>query len=180
MIHHPAHPKTQDLFSQMIRVNHAGEMGAKRIYEGQLEALKGTPAEETIKHMYAQEMGHLEAFDTLMADHHIRPTFFSPLWHLGAYALGWVSGRLGAQTAMAVTIAVEEVIDDHYKSQEAYLESTGYHKDLKEKIHAFRLEELEHKDQALAAGGGQAPFYTLLHKGVQAVTKLAIALSKKI
>lgn len=177
---HPVKTMSKNILDEIIRVDHAGECGAKRIYEGQIKALKGSDIEPVLQHMYKQELHHLHIFDTLMQEHHVRPTVFSPLWHHAAYALGWASGRLGTKTAMAVTIAVEEVIDEHYQSQHDLLKQHGLYPHVQQYIEDFRQDELEHRDQAIHLKGEEAPAYKLLHQGVRALTKLAIAVSKRL
>jgi ubiquinone biosynthesis monooxygenase Coq7 len=110
--------------AEIIRVNQAGEYGAKCIYEGQIAALKKfrDPDVEVIKHMYEQELEHLEYFNKELVDRKIRPTIMQPIWHFGSYALGYVSGKLGVKAAMACTEAVEEVIEKHYNDQILYLD----------------------------------------------------------
>src|SRR5690606_41759143 len=104
---------------------YAGEYGAKRIYEGQLSVLKGTAHEETLQHMLDQELHHLETFNTMMVRERVRPTALQPLWHLGAYAMGKATALMGPQAAMACTVAVETVIDEHYAEQLKTLEGQG-------------------------------------------------------
>ena len=162
----------------MIRVDHAGEYGARRIYEGQLAVLGGTAGAESVRHMYQQELRHLETFDRLMAERRVRPTALQPLWHLAGFALGATTALLGEKAAMACTVAVEEVIDQHYASQVAALgeEETA----LKDTLEEFRAEELEHRDLALEHGAEEAPGYEVLSTAVKAGSRLAIWLSERI
>lgn len=176
----PNDPPLSDQLARMIRVNHAGEYGARRIYEGQLEALKGTPYEGVLSHMKEQELKHLQAFEDLLHQRRVRPTFLSPIWHGLGYLLGYATGRMGPQAAMACTVAVEEVIDEHYAEQERYLEKIPAEKDLKDLIQQFRQEELEHRDIGLAQGALDAPAYPLLTGAIKAASRLAIWLSKRL
>src|SRR5438128_328332 len=109
------------LIHRIIRVDHAGEYGAKRIYEGQLAVLGRSAAAPALRHMAEQEQTHLAAFETLMVERRVRPTLLQPVWHLAGFALGAATALLGERAAMACTIAVEEVIDAHYQSQTASL-----------------------------------------------------------
>src|SRR5271155_2889530 len=101
----------------MIRVDHAGEYGAVRIYEGQLAVLKGRASADTIRHMAQQEQQHLKAFDTLVNQRRVRPTALEPVWRVAGFALGAATALLGEKAAMACTAAVEDVIDGHYAAQ---------------------------------------------------------------
>jgi len=105
----------------MIRVDHAGEYGAMRIYEGQLAVLEARARDKNavtaIRRMAEQESRHLERFSELVNARKVRPTALSPLWHMAGFALGAGTAMLGARAAMACTAAVEEVIDDHYARQ---------------------------------------------------------------
>jgi ubiquinone biosynthesis monooxygenase Coq7 len=162
----------------MIRVDHAGEYGARRIYEGQLAVLGNGEAGKQIRHMYQQELRHLETFDRLMAERRVRPTALQPLWHLAGFALGATTALLGEKAAMACTVAVEEVIDEHYAGQVAAL---GHEEAaLKDTLEEFRADELEHRDLALAHGAGAAPGYEVLSTAVKTGSRLAIWLSERI
>ena len=142
----------------MIRVDHAGEYGAARIYAGQLAVLGRSPAAPAIRRMAEQEQRHLAAFDRLVAERRVRPTALSPLWHVAGYALGAATALLGERAAMACTVAVEEVIDGHYRGQ---IEALGASEPaLKASLEEFRANELEHRDAALAHAGADAPGYT--------------------
>jgi ubiquinone biosynthesis monooxygenase Coq7 len=176
----PNTPSQKDTLDAMIRVNHAGEYGAVRIYQGQLDALKGTASENTIRHMQDQERVHLAAFDHMIQDRHVRPTALSPLWHVAGYALGYLTGRLGEKAAMACTVAVETAIDAHYLAQEKILSTIPQEQDLYETIQKFRQEEADHKATALQEGAEQTPGYSLLSTAIQGASRLAIFLSKRI
>ncbi|HXS39591.1 MAG TPA: demethoxyubiquinone hydroxylase family protein [Stellaceae bacterium] len=160
----------------MIRVDHAGEYGAKRIYDGQLAVLGRTKAAEEIRRMAEQEARHLAAFDALVRERRVRPTALSPLWHAAGYALGAATAMLGERAAMACTVAVEEVIDEHYARQ---VEALGdAEPGLKAALEEFRANEQEHRDAALAQGGGDAP--APLSAAIKAGTRLAIWLSTRL
>ena len=130
----------------MIRVDHAGEFGAVRIYEGQLAVLPPGPARDAVQEMAAQEQEHIATFNALIADRGVRPTALSPLWHVAGYALGAWTARMGPRAAMACTVAVEEVIDAHYREQAERLGDDEA--DLKAVTEKFRADELEHRDTA--------------------------------
>lgn len=174
----PGEMTPQEKKARMIRVNHAGEYGALRIYEGQLRILGKRPKGDLLRHMLAQEKEHLEKFEKLMIEHRVRPTLLSPLWHGLGYALGALTATMGEKTAMACTVAVEEVIDDHYAKQEQELPESE--SDFKTLIHKCREEELEHRDIGLANGAEQATAYPLLKGAIKAGTKLAIWLSERV
>ncbi len=167
---------------EMLRVDHAGEYGAIRIYKGQLAVLanraekRGTT--ETIRHMEEQEKEHLEAFNRIVNERGVRPTALTPVWHVAGFALGAATALMGEKAAMACTAAVEEVIEDHYQSQ---LDEIGEAEpELSKTIEKFRDDEVAHKETALESGAEQAPGYRILSDAIRAGTKLAIRLSEKI
>ena len=173
----PGDPGNTATLEQIIRVDHAGEFGAKRIYEGQLAVLKNTSAAPVITHMKEQELIHLKYFEEQIAKRHIRPTVLSPIWHIAGFALGAVTAMMGEKAAMACTVAVEEVIDEHYRNQ---LETLGESEpELKEAIETFRQEELEHRDIGLEHEAEQAPAYALLSQAIKIGSKAAIWLSTR-
>jgi ubiquinone biosynthesis monooxygenase Coq7 len=164
--------------ARMIRVDHAGEYGARRIYEGQLAVLGKSACAPTLKHMHEQELVHLRTFEDLMVSHRVRPTLLQPVWHVAGFALGAATALLGERAAMACTVAVEEVIDAHYRGQ---VERLGESEPaLKETFEEFRQDELEHRDTALAQGAAEAPGYPLLTGAIKGASRLAIWLSKRI
>jgi ubiquinone biosynthesis monooxygenase Coq7 len=162
----------------MIRVDHAGEYGAMRIYAGQLAVLKNAAARPLIEHMAAQEKRHLETFEALMRARQVRPTLLMPLWHVAGYALGAATALMGEKAAFACTVAVESVIDEHYAAQQQRLD--GDEHALARTIGTFRAEEREHHDTSLAQGAENAPLYPVLIAGVKAASRLAIWLSTRL
>jgi ubiquinone biosynthesis monooxygenase Coq7 len=164
--------------ARAIRVDHAGEYGAKRIYAGQLAVLRNTPEAETIAHMQDQEQVHLDRFSALITERRVRPTLMLPFWHVAGFALGAVTAAMGTKAAMACTVAVEETIDAHYAAQSAALGDDET--ELRDTIEKFRAEELEHRDIGLEHGAEQAPAYRLLTKVIKAGCRVAIAVSERV
>jgi ubiquinone biosynthesis monooxygenase Coq7 len=162
----------------MIRVDHAGEYGAVRIYQGQLAVLKKGAAADTIRHMAAQEERHLAAFDRLVNERKVRPTALEPVWRVAGFALGAATALMGEKAAFACTAAVEEVIDEHYAGQVTAL--TGKDDALKATVEEFRADEAAHRDTALENGAEQAPGYRLLSGAIKAGCRVAIKLSERI
>jgi ubiquinone biosynthesis monooxygenase Coq7 len=174
----PGDPDAAELVGRMLRVNQAGEYGAARIYAGQLAVLGEGPKGPVLRHMAAQEQHHLDTFDRMLAERRIRPTLLSPLWHVAGYALGAATALMGERAAMACTVAVEEVIDEHYAAQLAELGPDEA--PLRETIATFRAEEIEHRDTAIAHEAEQAPGYEALSAAVKTGSRLAIWLSTRL
>jgi ubiquinone biosynthesis monooxygenase Coq7 len=166
---------------KMLRVDHAGEFGATRIYAGQL-AVMGTrePAAREIAAMARQEQAHLETFDALLSQRGVRPTLLQPLWSRAGYLLGAATALIGPEAAMACTVAVEEEIDRHYSHQLDVLEQSGSDPELSGHIRAFREDERAHRDTALAAGAERAPGYALMSGAIRLGCRLAIRLSERV
>ena len=182
----PVLPGTQKLgasdIEAMIRVDHAGEFGALRIYEGQLAVLSRKPGAQadvqSIRHMAAQEQTHFDAFDRMVKDRAVRPTALEPVWRGAGFALGAATALMGAKAAMACTVAVEDVIDAHYSKQ---IESLGESEpELKHTIQKFHADECAHRDEALERGARQAPAYPLLSAAIRFSCRMAIALSERL
>jgi len=173
----PGDPDVKTLIDQIIRVNQAGEYGAKRIYEGQLAVLGATETGPVLRSMLAQEEEHLARFNGIMAARGTRPTALQPLWHLAGYALGATTALLGKEAAMACTVAVEDVIGEHYREQADQLGEDE--KELRATITAFRDDELHHRDVSLAHGAATAPGYEALTAAVRTGTRIAIWLAKR-
>ena len=167
---------------EFIRVDHAGERGAIKIYEGQLLALntfvKDDELKKTIEEMKEHEREHANYFEQEIRKRRIKPTKFLPLWDLLGVGLGFGSTLLGKKAAMLCTASVEEVIDEHYQNQIDQIESDE--KELKEKIIKFREDELHHKDIAYEKGASKEGIYSIFDKIVKTGSKIAIRVSEKI
>ena len=174
----PGDPTPAEAIARVIRVDQAGEYGARRIYEGQLAVLPPGPARSAVEHMAAQEKKHLETFDRIIVERRVRPTALGPLWHVAGYALGAASALLGAKAAMACTVAVEEVIDEHYRQQHEQLGENEA--ELKNTIEQFRAEEVQHREIGLQHGAEEATAYPLLTTAIKAGSRLAIWLAERI
>jgi ubiquinone biosynthesis monooxygenase Coq7 len=170
----------RQMLARILRVDQAGEYGAKRIYQGQLDVLKkhgASPKEiKKIEHMAAQEDMHLAAFNNEIAGMQSRPSVLQPLWHVAGYAVGAASALLGAKAAHACTVAVETVIDQHYAAQEETLKA---YPRLQKMIAKFRAEENEHKEMALASGAEETVGYPVLKRAIAAGSKLSIWLAER-
>ena len=167
---------------EFIRVDHAGERGAIKIYEGQLLALntfvKDDNLKKTIQEMKDQEKEHCNYFENEIKIRNIKPTKLMPLWDLLGVGLGFGSTLLGKKAAMLCTASVEEVIDEHYEKQINQLKLDE--KILKEKIKKFRLDELHHKDIAYEKGATKKGLYKILDRIIKTGSKVAINISEKI
>ena len=169
----------REILEEIIRVDHAGEYGATKIYDGQIAIFgKNSKLGKTIQHMADQEQEHIDKFNELILEHRVRPTALLPLWNVAGYALGASTALMGEKAAMACTVAVEKVIGEHYQEQ---LELLGDdHKDLKKTISKFRDDELEHHDIGIEHDAESAPGYKIMSKVIELGCKTAIAISKKI
>ena len=167
---------------EFIRVDHAGERGAIKIYEGQLLALNTFVKDENLKkiveEMKNHEKEHSEFFEKEIKKRNINPTKFLPLWDLLGVGLGFGSTLLGKKAAMLCTASVEEVIDNHYLNQIKQLDSSE--KELKEKIIKFREDELHHKDIAYENGATKEGLFGVLDKIIKTSSQIAIKISEKI
>lgn len=177
-----------DLRARALRVDHAGELAAVRILEGQLAVLGDAPAAAPVREMAAQERRHLETFERLVARDRVRPTVLVPLWHAVGFALGAASALAGSRAAMACTAAIEEAIETHYARQIAALEADpdadredgedgedGGQRRLSAVLRAFRDDEIAHRDAARAHGAdaAPAPLRALVRGGCRAAIRLS-------
>ena len=167
------------ILEEIIRVDHAGEYGATRIYDGQIAVFgKNSKIGKTIQHMADQEQEHIDTFEQLIVSKRVRPTVLLPLWNIAGYALGASTAMMGEKAAMACTVAVEKVIGEHYHEQLFLLENDQ--QELKKTIKKFKADELEHHDIGIAHEAEKAPGYKILSKVIELGCKTAIAISKKI
>ena len=167
------------ILDEIIRVDHAGEYGATRIYDGQIAVFgKNSKIGKTIQHMADQEQEHIEKFNELLIEKRVRPTALLPVWNIAGFALGAGTALMGEKAAMACTVAVEKVIGEHYREQQNLLEDDE--KELKKTIAKFEKDELEHHDIGLEHDAENAPGYKVMTKVIEIGCKAAIAISKKI
>jgi len=173
---------SKNKIEEFIRVDHAGERGAIKIYEGQLLALntfvKDENLKKTIEKMKNHEKEHLDFFNKEIKKRNIKPTKLLPLWDLLGVGLGFGSAIIGKKATMLCTASVEEVIDEHYQNQINELDSDE--KVLKEKIKKFRDDELRHKNIAYEQGASKKGLYSILDKIIKTGSKVAINISEKI
>ena len=173
---------SKNKIEEFIRVDHAGERGAIKIYEGQLLALntfvKDENLKKTIEKMKNHEKEHLDFFNKEIKKRKIKPTKLLPIWDLLGIGLGFSSAMMGKKAAMLCTASVEEVIDKHYQNQLDQLHSDE--KNLKKKIKKFRDDELRHKDIAYKQGASKKGFYSIFDKIIKTGSKVAINISEKI
>ena len=170
------------ILEEIIRVDHAGERGAIKIYEGQLLALKTIKQDEKLKNiieeMKEHEKEHLEYFEKEIQKRNMKPTYFLPLWDLMGISLGFGTALLGKKAAMLCTASVEEVIENHYENQ---LRKIGEdEKDLKTKIKKFKGDEVNHKNIAYESGATKNGLYSIMDKIIRTGSKIAITISEKI
>ena len=167
---------------EFIRVDHAGERGAIKIYEGQLLALntvfKDEKLKKTIEEMKFNEKEHLDFFEKELKKRNIKPTKFLPIWDLLGVSLGFGTALLGKRAAMLCTASVEEVIDEHYQKQINQIEDDE--KELKKKITKFKEDELHHKDIAYDEGASKKGIYSILDRIIKTGSIIAINISEKI
>ena len=167
---------------EIIRVDHAGERGAIKIYEGQLLALNTIKQDqdlrEKIEEMKKHELEHLEYFEKEIQKRKIKPTYLLPLWDVMGVALGFGSALLGKKAAMLCTASVEEVIEDHYQNQ---LKKLGEDEtNLKAKIEKFKGDETNHKNIAYESGATNKGLYSVMDKVIRTGSRIAITISEKI
>ncbi len=172
----------QKILEEIIRVDHAGERGAIKIYEGQLLALSTIKQDKNLKkiieEMKEHEKEHLEYFEKEIQKRKMKPTYLLPLWDLMGVSLGFGSALLGKKATLLCTASVEEVIEDHYENQLGKIGEDE--KDLKTKIEKFKRDEINHKNTAYESGASRTGIYSIMDKIIRTGSKIAITISEKI
>ncbi|XP_071374511.1 5-demethoxyubiquinone hydroxylase, mitochondrial [Centroberyx affinis] len=178
----PRDDEEKAMLDRMLRVDHAGEYGANRIYAGQMAVLGRSQTGPLIQEMWDQEKKHLEKFNEILAENRVRPTLLLPLWNITGFLLGASTALLGKEGAMACTVAVEESISEHYNSQiRALMEKDpDRYTELLQIIKEFRDDELEHHDTGLEHDAETVPGYWLLKNAIQLGCKAAICVSERV
>ena len=178
----PGAAAVRSRLAEILRVDHAGELGAVHIYRGQRAVLGEAPGRERVAGQLAEMEGHeaehLARFDRLLTERRVRPTALAPVWRLAGFAVGAGTALLGEKAAHACTEAVESVIEEHYAGQIAELADRD--PDLAAELSKFRDEELAHRDLAVEEGAREAPGYALLSAVIRTGCRTAIKLSEKI
>ena len=172
----------QKILEEIIRVDHAGERGAIKIYEGQLLALSTIKQDKNLKkiieEMKEHEKEHLEYFEKEIQKRKMKPTYLLPLWDLMGVSLGFGSALLGKKATLLCTASVEEVIEDHYENQLGKIGEDE--KDLKTKIEKFKGDEVNHKNTAYESGASRTGIYSIMDKIIRTGSKIAITIYEKI
>jgi ubiquinone biosynthesis monooxygenase Coq7 len=168
--------------AEILRVDHAGELGAVAIYRGQRTVLSQAPGHERIagqlEEMEAHEAAHLARFEALLNARRVRPTALAPIWRVAGFALGVGTALMGDKAAHACTEAVESVIEEHYAAQIADL--AHHEPELAAELSVFRDEEAAHRETALAEGARQAFGYPVLSALIRTGCRAAIRLSERL
>ncbi|XP_072240485.1 5-demethoxyubiquinone hydroxylase, mitochondrial [Leuresthes tenuis] len=178
----PRDNEEKEMMHQMLRVDHAGEYGANRIYAGQMAVLGRTTTGPLIQQMWDQEKKHLAKFNEIIAENRVRPTVLLPIWNIAGFVLGASTALLGKEGAMACTVAVEESISEHYNSQIRALMERDPEKytELLQIIKEFRDDEMDHHDTGLEHDAESVPGYWLLKNVIQLGCKAAIYVSQRV
>jgi ubiquinone biosynthesis monooxygenase Coq7 len=178
----PGRGAAEARLSEILRVDHAGELGAVWIYRGQRAVFEAAPGRGAVAGllagMEAHEAAHLEAFDRLLVERRVRPTLLAPIWRLAGFALGAATALMGEKAAHACTEAVETVIERHYADQIDELEDRE--PALAGALAGFREDELAHRDRAVDEGAREAPGYPVLAGLVGAACRAAIRVSERL
>lgn len=174
--------RQRTLHDKILRVDHAGELGADRIYAGQMAILGSTSIGPVIKEMWEQEKEHLKKLEELLPKYRARPSLLLPFWNVAGFVLGAGTALLGKESAMACTVAVEEVIADHYNSQirELMEEDPVKNKELLDILKKFRDDEQHHHDTGIAHDASKAPFYKYLSQSIKIGCIGAIWLAERL
>lgn len=175
-----ADPEKKRIIDRMLRVDHAGELGARQIYAGQLAVFGRTPIGKVIQEMADQEKKHLDAFDQLVVERRVRPTAMLPVWNAAGYALGLGTALIGKEAAMACTVAVEEVIAEHYNDQVRTLLHWEDEDELRATFREFRDDELEHKHTGIEHDAESAPMYKAMSTVIKAGCRAAIMITERV
>lgn len=168
----------RERLARIVRVDHAGEYGAKRIYEGQIAVIGKGRHGKTLRHMAEQELVHLRYFEKQLNRRRVRPTLLQPLWHVTGFLLGAGTAILGERAAMACTVAVEEVIEEHYEAQLKHLGPDE--QELADSIRKFQAEEVEHRDIGLVNEAELAAGYPVLTAAIKAGTRAVIWVAERV
>lgn len=178
----PCDSEEKEMLDRILRVDHAGEYGANRIYAGQMAVLGRSSTGPLIQEMWDQEKKHLNKFNEILSENRVRPTALLPLWNIAGFALGASTALFGKEMAMACTVAVEESISEHYNSQiRALMErDPERYTELLQIIKEFRDDELEHHDTGLEHDAESVPGYWLLKNAIQLGCKAAIYASQRV
>jgi 3-demethoxyubiquinol 3-hydroxylase len=176
----PGDRSPADEIARMVRVDHAGEYGATRIYQGQLDVFGRRRSASEIRRMAETENRHLARFEELLYERRVRPTILHPLWSVAGYALGVATALLGERAALACTVAIEDVIDEHYQKQAEFLADADADPELRHTVLSFRDDEIAHRDTALAHGAEDAFGYDLITAAVKTGSRIAIWLSTRL
>ncbi len=171
-----AHACPTDI-QRLLRVNHSGEFGAIGIYQAQrlLARLTWPQGVALIDEMLQHERGHLARFGMLLVSRGIRSCYALPLWRIGGWLLGALTGLFGRRGILLCTWSVESTVLQHLAEQRDRL--AGRDEEFIALIADIEHEEREHRDHGLACAAAPNLPLRAIDALARAATEFAIRLS---
>lgn len=171
---------TVQTVEQILRVDHAGECGAIRIYRSQIAVARHLHPKcvSALERMLGHELHHYKTFDDLLKARGLRPCHALPLWMIGGWLLGTGTALLGERAIWVCTAAIENTVNRHLDHQVVVLSASD--PEALAAVESIRRDEEEHERHAVSNGGEGGGLYRVLRWLMKGATSIAIWLSTKL
>ncbi|MBL1320533.1 MAG: 2-polyprenyl-3-methyl-6-methoxy-1,4-benzoquinone monooxygenase [Methylophaga sp.] len=148
-------PKEQTYSTRLMRVNHAGEVSAQALYQGQSLTAKLPQVRDAMEQAAIEENDHLVWCQQRINELDGRTSILNPLWYVGSFAIGAVAGKIGDKWSLGFVAETEKQVVQHL---EEHLDTLS-EQDHKSRaiLEQMKIDELRHGTIALEAGGAELP-----------------------
>ena len=141
---------------RLMRVNHAGEVAAQALYQGQALTAKDPKVKSAMHEAAAEEIDHLAWCEERLKELQGRPSVLNPLWYIGSLSIGALAGALGDRASLGFIAETEKQVESHLRD---HLERLSP-RDLRSRAILTQMthDEMKHGAKAASMGGKPLPF----------------------
>jgi ubiquinone biosynthesis monooxygenase Coq7 len=139
----------------LMRVNHAGEVSAQALYQGQALTAKLPEVREAMERAAIEENDHLVWCEQRIHQYGGHKSILNPVWYAGSFAIGAFAGALGDKWSLGFVAETEKQVIKHIDSHLDKISKT----DIKSRavLEQMKVDEAHHGTVALEAGGAELP-----------------------
>ena len=139
----------------LMRVNHVGEVCAQALYQSQKLVARNPEIQKMLNHSGQEEMDHLAWCETRLKELGSHTSFLNPFWYAGSFAIGLIAGLAGDKWSLGFVAETEKQVESHLERHLETLPKEDHQS--RAIVDQMRLDEIEHGQAALHAGGATLP-----------------------
>ncbi len=157
----------------LMRVNHAGEIAAQALYQGQALTARNPAVRETLRQAGREEGDHLAWCAERLKELGSRPSLLNPLWYAGSFAIGALAGALGDRISLGFVAETERQVEGHLDDHLSRLPADDQRS--RRILEQMKADEARHGQMAQAAGAAAlaSPIPELMRLTSQVMTRTA-------